>query len=162
MQQDKLKINKVIIYLHWIEDVIVSILLLSLLSFSILQIISRNFFNSGYIWGDSLLRILVLWLCLVGAILASRKGNQINIDILSQFITSPYKEYLQKFNLIFASIVCLIISYYSFLFVQLEYNDATKAFEKVPAWLTESIIPIGFCVMGIKYLFKSFQKNKSC
>lgn len=162
MQKDNIIINKIIMYLHRIEDAIVGLLLISLLSFSLLQIILRNFFNSGFVWGDSFLRVLVLWLCLAGAILASRKGKQINIDVLSQLISSPYKEHVKKINLIFTAIVCLIISYYSFLFVQLEYKDATIAFEQVPAWLTESIIPVGFFVMGIKYIFKVFQKNESC
>ncbi|MFK5949615.1 MAG: TRAP transporter small permease [Methylococcales bacterium] len=133
----------------------------SILVFAVTQIILRNFFDSGFVWGNSLLRILVLWLGLAGAILASRSGKQISIDVLSQFLSDSYKIIVQKLNYLFAAVICMIISYYSLLFVYLEYQDASIAFENIPAWLTESIIPIGFAVMGIKYLVKLLDNNKA-
>ena len=121
----------------------------------------RNFLESGFIWGDIFLRVLVLWLALIGAILASRKGKQISIDVLSQFIPVPYKAYIQKFNLLFAAIVCCIISYYSGLFVYLEFQDNTIAFGNIPAWVTEIIIPIGFFILGVKYIAQIIDESKT-
>lgn len=168
MQPDKKQLenqeHNIILWLYRIEDFVVTILLSSILLLSITQIILRNFYDSGFIWADSLIRILVLWLGLSGAILASRHGKQINIDVLSQFIPAQYKHYIFKFNNFFAATICLIISYYSFLFVSLEYQDGIYAFEKVPAWVAEAIIPFGFLIMGIKYLVQirfSNYKNKT-
>lgn len=152
--------KKIIKTFQLLEDIIVSLMLFTMMLFSLYQIIMRNFMESGFIWGDSFLRVLVLWLGLAGAILASRKGKQISIDVLSQFIPLPYKTYINKFNLLFAAIICFIISYYSYLFVYLEYEDATIAFENVPAWITEAIIPIGFLIMGLKYIAKIVNDNK--
>ena len=132
----------------------------AILFFSVSQIILRNFFDSGFVWGESLLRILVLWLGLAGAILASRSGKQISIDVLYAYVPNSYKNMVQKINHLFAAIICLIIGYYSLMFVNLEYQDSTLAFENVPAWLTESIIPIGFAILGIKYLVKIFNTIK--
>lgn len=160
MYQDNNK-NTFLVYLYRIEDIIVSLLLSFIIIFSLYQIILRNFFDSGYVWGESLLRILVLWLGLVGAILASRKGKQISIDVLSQFIPDNYKNFIRKLNFLFAALICLIISYYSMKFVNLEYQDGTIAFEMVPAWLTESIIPLGFFIMGIRYLAQIIYDKKS-
>jgi len=151
--------RKIINTLHILEDIIVSLILMIMMLFSFYQIIMRNFFDSGFIWGDSFLRILVLWLGLVGAILASRKGKQLSIDVLSQFIPYPYKSYIKTINLLFAAIICFIISYYSCLFVYLEYEDATVAFENVPAWVTEVIIPVGFLIMGLKYTAQIVNEN---
>lgn len=154
MQQDNRKQNTFLVWLYRIEDGIVAFLLSSIFLFAVFQIILRNFFSSGFVWGDSLLRVLVLWLSLAGAIVASRQGRQINIDVLSRFVPQKYKPSIHNLNFIFAACVCLIISYFSFQFVLLEYQDATIAFGKVPAWLTESIIPFGFAVMAAKYLSK--------
>ena len=132
----------------------------AILLFAVSQIILRNFFDSGFVWGESLLRILVLWIGLAGAILASRSGKQISIDVLYAYVPDSYKNFVQKINHLFAAIICLIISYYSLMFVILEYQDSTLAFENVPAWLTESIIPIGFAILGIKYLVKIFNTIK--
>ena len=154
------KSKKIINTLHIIEDVIAGIILLTIILFSLSQIILRNFLDSGFIWGDSFIRVLVLWLGLVGAIIASRKNKQISIDVLSQFIPVPHKIYIQKFNLIFAAFVCFIISYFSGQFVYLEYQDNTIAFESIPAWMTEIIIPIGFSVMGFRYVVQTMNEIK--
>lgn len=152
--------KKIINALHLLEDIIVILILLTMIFFSLYQIFMRNFMESGFIWGDSFLRILVLWLGLAGAILASRKGKQISIDVLSQFIPLPYKVVINKLNWLFAAIICFIISYYSYLFVYLEYVDGTIAFENIPAWITEAIIPIGFLIMGLKYVVQIVNENK--
>ncbi len=150
----------IIFWLHRIEDIIVTFLLSSILIFAVTQIILRNFFESGIIWADSLLRILVLWLALAGAILASRQGKQINIDIFSQFIPDAYKHYIEKLNFLFASAICLLISYYSFQFVSLEYETGGYAFAEVPAWIAEAVIPLGFAIMGVRYLAQTLMHNK--
>lgn len=155
VRQDKIKrINQLIEFIHRIENNLVILLLASILAFAIMQVVLRNFFDSGIVWGESLLRILVLWLGLAGAIVASRQGKQLNIDVLSQYIAERYKIYIKKLNFLFTALVCLIISYYSFEFTLLEYQDGNFAFEKVPAWITISIIPIAFAMMSIKYLLQ--------
>ncbi|MFV1982065.1 MAG: TRAP transporter small permease [Thiohalomonadales bacterium] len=151
MLQNK-KINSIVFWLHRLEDGILIFILANILLFAIIQIFLRNFFDSGLIWGDVLLRILVLWLTLAGAIVATRQGKQINIDILSQFIPENYKKFFKNLNSLFAALVCLLISYFSFEFVYSEYISGDYAFGVIPLWLTESIIPLGFGIMGIKYV----------
>jgi len=160
VKQSKLRDNKLIIWINKIENFIVSFLLFSILLFSVFQIILRNVFGSGIIWSDSLLRISVLWLGLIGAIIASRHGKQISIDVLSQFLSTRSKATIEKINYMLTAIICLIISYYSAQFVYLEYQDATIAFANIPSWLTEIIIPVSFFVMSIKYLTQLIIKNK--
>ena len=155
VQKDKIKsINWLINSIHRIENNLVILLLASILIFAITQVILRNFFDSGIVWGESLLRILVLWLGLAGAIVASRQGKQLNIDVLSQYIPDRYKSYVKQLNFLFTALVCLTISYYSFEFTYLEYTEGSYAFEQVPAWLSISIIPIAFAMMSIKYILQ--------
>ena len=146
VQKDKIKsISWLINSIHRIENNLVILLLASILIFAITQVILRNFFDSGIVWGESLLRILVLWLGLAGAIVASRQGKQLNIDVLSQYIPDRYKSYVKQLNFLFTALVCLTISYYSFEFTYLEYTEGSYAFEQVPAWLSISIIPHCIC-----------------
>lgn len=155
MQQDKAK-NKIIVWLNRLEDNIVILLLTSILIFAVTQVLLRNLFDSGIVWGENLLRILVLWLGLAGAIVASRQGKQIRIDVLSQFLSDKNKLHIKRLSLLFTATVCLIVSFYSFEFTLLEYEAGSYAFEKVPSWLTIIIIPISFAIMSVKYLIKMF------
>jgi len=50
------------------------------------QIFLRNLFDIGFIWTDELLRMLVLWIALAGAVAASREDKQINIAVLDRFL----------------------------------------------------------------------------
>ena len=50
------------------------------------QIIMRNLFGSGFIWGDDLVKVIVLWVGFLGAAYASRDAKHINIDIISRFL----------------------------------------------------------------------------
>ena len=154
MRQDNPKYKKIVLWLNCIEDNIVILLLSSILLFAITQVILRNFFDSGIVWGENLLRVLVLWLGLAGAIVATRQRKQIRVDVLSQFLPDKYKNKIRQMTLIFTIMICLIISYYSFEFTILEFNANSLAFEKVPSWITIIIIPVSFLIMAIKYLIQ--------
>lgn len=147
-----------IIYL--IEDGIVAIILSSILLLSLYQIILRNFFNEGIIWGDGLVKVLVLWLGMAGAMVATRKGKQIRIDIFGNILNYKLRTYLNKVNLFFASLACLIVAYYSLQFTLLEYSYSSKAFGIIPSWITTIIIPIAFSVMALRYLFQGLIKDR--
>lgn len=148
-------IKRVIFVINKFENSIVIFFLVSIILLAITQIILRNLFDSGLIWGDTLLNILVLWLGLTGSIVACRENKQINIDVLSQYIPEKYKIFIKNIGLLFAASICLCISYYSFIFIKGEFLLGEYAFAQVPVWLTESIIPIAFFIMGIRYFLQS-------
>lgn len=148
-------ISKLFKIIQIVEDSLVVICLSSILLVAILQIILRNLFNSGLIWGDSMLSVLVLWLGLAGSIVASRQDKHINIDVLSQYIADEYKIYIKKSTSLFAAFICLVISYYSFEFVKMEFYLSEEAFANIPVWVTESIIPFAFFVMGVRYTLRT-------
>lgn len=135
-----------------LEGGILVLLLIITILIAVGQIVLRNFFHSGIPWGDSLVRILVLWLALVGAMLASRNHHHIKIDIISRFLDAKKRNVLRRITDTFTAIVCGIVAWTSFQFVLIEYEDGLMAFNQVPVWLTESIIPFAFAVITVRYL----------
>lgn len=154
------QIDSIIHKLHQLEDSVVVALLMSVIVLALIQIILRNVFDEGIVWAESLLRVQVLWLGLFGGILAARKSKQLNIDVLSKYMSVNMKAYSAFFNNIFAAMICIIISYFSMVFLQLEYEASSVAFEKVPFWITASVIPFSFLIMSIKYALKSYIELK--
>ena len=69
--------------LHLLEDTALIFSLLVMLCMALLQIVMRNFFESGFLWAESFLRVLVLWVAVLGAMVATRERNHINIDPVS-------------------------------------------------------------------------------
>lgn len=146
---------------HKIEDTILITLLLVMILLAVLQIGLRNFFDSGILWGDAMVRVLVLWIGLVGAMIASRKNHHISIDMISKFLPDKIKRFSDLLILLFTALICSIMTWYSFAFVSMEKQDGMIAFAEVPAWVCESIIPFAFGVISLRYfilLFLSFTK----
>ncbi len=144
-------LRPLVLLLEKVEDSILVGLLLVMITMAVLQIFLRNFFDSGIVWGDSLVRVLVLWIGLVGAMVASRTDNHISIDILSRYLPSRIKKYTTLAVHVFTAVVTALMAWFSLDFVKMEMEDQLIAFANVPAWVCESIIPIAFLIISIRY-----------
>jgi len=147
--------------LYRIEDGILVGLLLLMIGLSVTQIFLRNLFDSGIVWSDILVRILVLWVGLLGAMVASRQGNHINVDILDRYLPERVKPLVSTVVQLFTALICTVATYFSLLFVQGEYADGGTLFARVPAWVCESIIPFAFAVIALRYFMLSFENFKN-
>jgi len=141
--------------LYRVENGILVGLLLSMLAMAVLQILMRNLFESGIMWGDILVRILVLWIGLAGAMVASRRGNHISIDILSRYLPKRAGNTLKCTVEFFTAAVCSVAAFYTFRFVKIEFEEGGMAFAQVPIWVCEAIIPIAFIVIALRYFMLS-------
>jgi len=147
----------VIRFLQKMEDSILVGLLLVMIGLAVAQIGLRNFFSSGIVWGDSLVRVLVLWTGLLGAMAASRADNHIRIDVIFRYLPPGAKQAATLVIQAFTAMICLVMAWHSARFVHMEMADGMTAFAGVPAWVCELIIPLAFLVMGIRYLLFFFR-----
>ena len=148
-------------FVRRVEDGLLVLLLVLMIAVAGGQIILRNIFDSGLVWADPLLRILVLWLALLGAIIASRSSNHISIDILSRYLGPRLQAFSQLVTNLFTALVCGLVSYYGVAFVRMDFMADTRAFAQLPAWLLELIIPLGFALIALRYLLTSLSSLKA-
>ncbi len=130
----------------------VIILLLSLLVvFSFLQIILRNFFSSGLLWGDDFLRHGVLWISLLGAARATAENKHIRIDILPRLMPARGKFVTELVCSFFSCVLSLILLWASWNFVQGERLAGDVAFASIPYWILVLIFPFSFALMAVRF-----------
>jgi TRAP-type C4-dicarboxylate transport system permease small subunit len=146
--------------LQRVEDAVLVGLLLLMIGMAVTQIFLRNLFGAGIVWSDVMVRILVLWVGLIGAMVASRHDNHITIDILDRYMPERAKVYANFVIKLFTALICTIVAYYSLLFVQMEFADGGMAFAQVPTWFCEAIIPFAFTVIALRYFLLSFMNLK--
>lgn len=139
-------------FVNKLEDWFLILTLAVMVVLAIAQIFYRNIFDEGVVWIDPLLRILVLWVAIGGAVVATRTDNHIRIDFFTRYISKKYIKYLQRSVYAFCVFVCGFISWHAVRFVQMDYEYKTIAFANIPAWVTELIIPIGFFMIAFRYL----------
>lgn len=134
------------------EDWFLVLMLAGMVLLAVAQIFFRNILGIGLIWADPLLRTMVLWVALGGAVIATRTDNHIRIDFFTRYISPKFRSAVNRLVYVFSIAVCSLIAWHGYRFVASEYEYGTKAFLDVPAWLTAIIIPIGFGLMAFRYL----------
>ncbi len=133
------------------EDGLLVLILSSMIVFAVYQIIARNIFDEGIVWIDPLLRTLVLWVGLSGAVVATRTDNHIRIDIFAKYFSPRIRKILQRIVYLFTLSICLLIAWHAARFIYSEYEYGTIAFSGVPSWITGLIIPLSFSLIAIRY-----------
>ena len=142
--------------LRFIENGLLVLLLASMIVLAAYQVVARNFFDTGILWGDALVRVLVLWVTFIGATIASRKDEHIRIDLLTRFVDVGSSVWLTRFRSLFTAFVAGVFAWYSLEFVILDYQDGITAFAGVPAWICESVMPLGAALISLRYVLRTF------
>jgi TRAP-type C4-dicarboxylate transport system permease small subunit len=130
----------------------VLVLLLALLAaFALAQIVLRNFLSTGFIWGDELLRHGVLWISFLGAARATLERKHIRIDILPRVLPARLSFVTDSVCCFVSLLVCLLLAWASWNFVQAERLAGDIAFASIPYWWLELVFPISFALMALRF-----------
>lgn len=144
-------IHRLVTLIHRLEDILLATLLIAMLLLASSQILLRNFLDIGIVWADPLLRIMVLWLGLLGALAASKTNKHITIDVLTRLMNDRAKRITRMFTSLFTACVAGIIAYHGARFVAFEYEAHTLVIG-LPGWLFVTIIPFAFGLIALRYV----------
>ena len=134
-----------------IEEALLALLLGAMILLASLQIFLRNFFDEGLVWIDPLLRLLVLWVGLMGALAASRGNRHITIDVFPRLLPPRPRAAVAVLVHGFTAGVCGLLAWHSWRFVQDEREFGGEAFLGVPTWVLEVVLPFAFAMIAIRY-----------
>ena len=151
-------INKFEQSLIKVESFIAALSLFSLLALSLFQIISRNVFNFGYAEIEIINRNLLVICGAMGGVIASAKLRHIKIDALAAIISEQKVSLLCCPLATFSAIVCLLMSYYSGIFVMDEWQYA-PANERWALPFT-LIYPFAFGLLATHFFLNCFKRPK--
>lgn len=122
------------------------------------QIIMREAFGTGFGWADEFIRLMVLWLAMVGSIAACRENRHIRIDALSHFLPDAAIKVLRVVVDLFAAIVCAVIAVQAWRYLQIEIEYEDTVLVDTPAWIAHSIMPIAFALIAYRFLISSLKR----
>ena len=129
--------------------------LIIILSFG--QVILRNFFNESIIWGDILLRQMVLWVGFVGASLAAREERHIVIDFLPNILPSSWRKAIQTFTKIGAAVVSLFLAQAAWSFVAYEREAGSILTLNLPVWIFQIVLPYSFRLLTARFILSAIE-----
>jgi C4-dicarboxylate transporter DctQ subunit len=118
-----------------------------------------NVFMGQIDWADPLVRLLVLWVSLIGASLVTGENKHIKIDLMSDLLPAP----LQSYREILLSAACVLITGFmlkaSISYVKMEASFGGQVFAGLPNWVGQLILPIGFSVMLFRFSLKTIGES---
>ena len=135
-----------------LEDSLLIGLVASLLLLAVAQIVLRNAFGEGILWAEPAMRIAVLWIAMIGGMVACREGGHIKINLFEVCAEGGARRVLAGLAHLGACLTCAALAYASWLFVGYERMDGMTTFLNLPDWWFESILPVGFTVMALRFL----------
>lgn len=141
-----------------IETTLLVCILAALMFVAVGQIVLREFFRFGFMWANELQNVMVLWLAMIAAVAACRDNRHIRIDALSHVLPDKFIRYSRVLVDLFAAVVCGVIAWQVFLFLQLEIEFADKVLVDTPAWIVHSIVPLAFLLTGYRFVVNAIKK----
>lgn len=138
------------------EDLLLALVLGVMVVLAVTQIIQRNIWGNGFVWTDELLRILVLWLTMLGSMIASRVDNHIRMDLLLKLLSPLWKQRVQRVVYGCTSVVCALLAIISGRFVAMEAEFGSLLLGHYPSWWFQIILPAGFFLIAWRYMLLVF------
>jgi len=116
------------------------------------QIVLRELFSTGFVWADELIKLMVLWLAMVGSIAAARDNRHIRIDALSHILPETAIKLTRVLVDVFAAAVCVVIAWHTYRYLQLEIEFEDSVLIDTPAWIAHLIVPVAFALIAYRFL----------
>ena len=138
-----------------LEDGVLASLLGGMILLACTQIFLRNFFDSGITWADPVLRVMVLWLGMLGALAASRGNRHIVIDVLSPVLPPGALRWARIVTSLFTAAVCAAVAWYALQFVLSEMDYGGRGAAGLPTAALASVVPFAFTLMSLRFLIHS-------
>ena len=135
------------------ENIALVVLLGTMIVLAVLQIINRQLLDGALSigWADEIIKIIVLWLAMVGSIAACRDGKHIRIDLISHILPPGFVRWARVVVDSFAAAVCAFIAWQAWNLVVLEREWGDMAALDIPVWLLHAIVPAAFALIAYRF-----------
>ena len=137
---------------RFVENVLLVALLAGMMLLSVGQIIAREVFETGLFWSGEIVRIMVLWLAMIGAVAACRENRHIRIDAISHLLSDKAVGAARLLVDTFAATVCAVIAWHAWRYLQLEIEFEETVLIDTPAWMAHAVVPVAFALMSYRFL----------
>lgn len=138
------------------ENTALVLLLGTMIGVSVFQIINRELLGSAFAlsWADELVKIIVLWLAMVGSIAAARDNRHIRIDLITHVLSGPVVTVAKIIVDVFAAVVCGAIGWHAYRLVREEISWGDTIFGNLPLWIMHAIVPLAFALISYQFVVR--------
>ena len=139
------------------ENTALVVLLATMIGVSVFQIVNRQLLGGAFTiaWADELVKLIVLWLAMVGSIAACRDNKHIRIDLITHVLSGPVVSWIKIVVDLFAAGVCAVIAWHSYRLIREEAGWGDTIFNDLPLWVFHVIVPVAFVLISYQFLVRT-------
>ena len=148
--------------LERLEEAVLLLLIAAMIVLACVQIVLRDVWGGGLSWADPLLRVMVLWAGLLGAVVATKMDKHISLDLASHLLPKGIFRWLRVVRHIFAAGVCLVLAWVAADFVRQEAAQGNgQEMAGLASWQLNLIFPIAFGGIALRFLLGSVRNLRA-
>jgi TRAP-type C4-dicarboxylate transport system permease small subunit len=132
---------------------VLSLSVMMLLAFG--QVVLRNLFGTSFLWGDPLVRQMVLWTGFLGAALATQDDRHISIDAFTKYIPPRPREVIKVVTSLAAAVITGFLADAGWIFLLDEKTAGGELFLGIPSWVGLVMIPVGYGLITVHFVANS-------
>lgn len=136
------------------ENAALVVLLGTMIGVAVFQIINRQLLGSLFAmgWADELVKLIVLWLAMIGSVAACRENKHIRIDLITHVLSGPVVTWAKVVVDLFAAGVSAVIGWHSYRLIREEMGWGDTIFSDMPLWAFHAIVPVAFLLLSYHFL----------
>ena len=127
-------------------EVVAALLVVADIVILLAGVISRYVFHQPLLWSDELASILFLWLAMLGAVVALRRGEHMRMTALVSKVSAPVRAFLETLAIVAALAFLVLIVYPAYEFAHDEMVITTPALAISNVWRAAAL-PVGSALM---------------
>ena len=135
----------------WLTEPLVVLLVLAEVTVLFSGVVARYAFSEPLVWTDELASILFLWLAMLGAVVALRRGEHMRMTAVVATLSGARREFFEAFALAAALAFLLLVLHPAWEFAREEVVISTPALDISNAWRAAAL-PVGTALMIVAAL----------
>ena len=134
-------------------EILVALLLVAEIVILFAGVVARYVFRVPLVWSDELASILFLWLAMLGAVVAFRRGEHMRMTALVGMGPAAWRSFFDSLAVVAAFMFVVLVSYPAFDYVAEERFITTPALE-ISGAFRAAALPVGFALMAVGSLLR--------
>ncbi len=136
-----------------IENVLAASALALATLIAIVAVILRTFFNEIIFWSEEAIIYLVIYSTFLGAVITLRHNEHVNVDLLPMVLKGRARQAVELLGALALLAYLAVVGYYGWVLVTEPVSRPTVTPSlKLPLWVVELALPIGFTLMLLRTL----------
>ena len=128
------------------------------------SVVLRYAFGVPQVWTDELVSFWLVAIVTLGAADVLRRDEHIRIDLVTDRLPTGAKAWIEIAGLVSVILFSTVLTISGWEMVKFSWDVEllSEGYLELPMWIPQSLIPVGFALMGVAALYRLVYRFRAC